>query len=226
MAKINYASGHGYSSADLFFVSQGFIIRAERDLEHLKDFGINTQYIEEWKEKTQELKFASSFKIEKAKKTLTTEKKNEKLKELKDFIRVLRMKLSFIFTKQSQTYDSILKKALRNMKQNDLLNNASDTLRILSENEDFLKNTPITKVQIKELKTLYTQAKALLSDQSIVFAKSGNSTAQRAVLKEEVYTYMQKISKIGKFYWQDKDPAKYKHYKITPPKKRGRKKKL
>ena len=225
MAKVNYGTGHGYSHYGLVETSDVLLKLAERDLEHFLNFGITPEYLDDCRKKTSELKSTDKADSNKAEKVLKTKEKNDKFKELKAFLKQIRMMLLFDLKNKPENNSHIFKKPLRAIKQNDLLNNAFDTLRMLKENEDLLTTSSVKSKITEQLENLYNQAKALLSDQSMVFAKSGNSSAKRALLKEEVYTFMQHISKIGKFYWEDKNPARYRQYKITPKPKRGRKKK-
>lgn len=218
-----YSTTHGYSSEELFDLSERFIEYATRDLEFLSPMGITEAFLQNVSELANELKAIPTEEDDLETKTAATRKKKAARREGEDRIMMVRKQLSLYHDYIKNIKPSQYNRSVIGVKDDHFIGVYEKIRNDLRDNIEEYRPYGITEKVVADFEKgteVYKEYKVLQDRTQHDGVFNANKRKEK---RAKLYAYCKHISTLGKLYWKGRDEVKYKKYRITKPKKRGRK---
>ena len=219
---INYQSGHGYSNDELIDLGDKYAEYANRDIEEMRNVGINEDFILNFKSKIQEFKEIPTELHDREAVKKTTREKKETRKHVEERLMTTKAQLLYYLMINNES-NTTFRNPITGKKYLRLIGHADEFSKVLKKSREKYNKYGITNELIDEVLTFQNLLLEAILAQDLAKSKKIQNSLKRSELKADIYALCKHISTLGKLCWQKKDELKYKDYLITKPKKRGRK---
>ena len=208
----------GYSILDLVAGSRSTVKSATRDIELLTAFGVTPEYLANLESKTNLLDQSLKFKEQQADKKQVTGKRNKNAKGFKISTKRLIAQLEFVYSPETEDYDTIFSTKLAHINPKGLINLGGNILHVLSKPNEDLALYGVTAERIAKYEEEVNELKSSFEEQIHETSTFSIDTQKRLELKSEVFKLMRFVSRVGKAYWTRSNKGFYNDYVLRKTK--------
>jgi len=203
------------SYANLYDLGKVKIAFAKRDAMRFNEFGYNSDKITQIETDIEQLRTISRDGELLAEQVLTTDRRNKKDVEVRNFIRKIQVRLDQVYSSTNPTFLSIFKISdLSKISYSELVLEGERIVRMARNYMTELEAVGLTEILISELETMITELHDVALEMKIKVTERDYSAGERLQTANNVYNSIFKLCQIGKTIWLNENESHYNDYII------------